>query len=360
VHRFRVHRGTGHHRKTPQAITFERPLAAAVGHRVTLAASATSGLAVSFRSDTPSVCRVSGATVTATVAGTCAITASQPGNARFAAARDVRRSFAVHAGAYGSNHGKQISQAIVFGQLPAAAVGQLVLLSASATSGLAVSFSSDTPAVCSVSGTSVTAMTAGTCTVMASQAGSARYLAAPDVAQSFQVHAGHQAQTIRFPRPPEAKVGGAATLAASATSGLPVAFRSDTPRICTVSGATVTAAAAGTCTVTASQDGSGHYAAARDVAQSFDVASPASIPTGVLTIVLAAAVFAAAGVTALVRRVRRRLRPPLGPQPTVRAAPVPGPPALVSVQNTGAGVTHTVRIESSPGASITRIKEDMS
>ena len=31
--------------------------------------------------------------------------------------------------------------------------------------------------------------------------------------------------------------------------------------------------------------------------------------------------------------------------------------AQVSVQNTGAGVTHTVRIESSPGASITTIKE---
>ena len=78
---------------------------------------------------------------------------------------------------------------------------------------------------------------------------------------------------------------------------------------------------------------------------------------GTLTILLAAAVFAAAGVTTLVRRVRRRSRRPPGPQPSVRADPVPGPPAQVSVQNTGAGVTHTVHIESSPGASITTIKE---
>ncbi len=91
--------------------------------------------------------------------------------------------------------------------------------------------------------------------------------------------------------------------------------------------------------------------------QSFDVASATSIPPGALTILLGAAVFVAAGATALVRRVRRRSRRPLGPQPSVRAAPVPGPPVLVSVQNTGAGVTHTVRIESSPGASITTIKE---
>ena len=150
---------------------------------------------------------------------------------------------------------------------------------------------------------------------------------------------------------------GSARLSASATSGLAVAFRSDTPLICTVSGATLTPAAAGTCTVTASQGGSDQYAAARDVEQSTDVASATSILPGALTILLAAAVFAAAGGTTLVRRVRRRSRRPRGPQPSVRADPVPGPPALVSVQNAGAGVTHTVHIESSPGASMTTIKE---
>jgi hypothetical protein len=220
-----------------------------------------------------------------------------------------------------------------------------------------VSFRSDTPSVCTVSGATVTTRRAGTCAVTASQAGDDRYLAAQEVAQSFQVHAGHQAQTITFAQPPEAKVGEAVTLSASATSGLAVAFRSDTPRICTVSGATLTPAAPGTCTVTASQDGSDQYAAARDVEQSIDVASATSILPGALIILLAAAVFAAAGGTTLVRRVRRRSRRPRGPQPSVRAAPVPGPPTLVSVQNTGAGVTHTVHIESSPGASITTIKE---
>ena len=184
-----------------------------------------------------------------------------------------------------------------------------------------------------------------------------RYLAAHEVAESFQVHAGHQAQTIIFAQPPEAEVGEAVTLSASATSGLAVAFRSDTPRICTVSGATLTPAAAGTCTVTASQGGSDHYAAARDVEQSIDVASATSLFPGDLTILLAAAVFAAAAGSTLVRRVRRRSRRPRGPQPSVCADPVPGPTALVSVRNTGAGATHTVHIESSPGASITTIKE---
>ena len=372
---FPVHRGNTVVGKTPQAIAFAQPRAAVVGQSGTLVASATSGLVVSFRSDTPSVCTVSGDTVTVIAVGTCAVTASQAGDDRFAAARDLQRSFVVQGGQSGQggkggqgngnnrqrNDGQtKTSQAISFGQPQAAAVGQVVALTALATSGLVVSFGSDTPAVCSASGATLTAIAAGTCTVTASQAGDNDYLAAPNMTESLQVNAGHQAQTITFPPPPQAKVGEAATLTASATSGLLVAFRSDTPRICTVSGPTLTPVAAGTCTVTASQSGSDHYAAARDIAQSFDVASPGPGFPGGLTILLGAVVFAAAGATSLVRRMRRRSHRPPEPQPTLRADPDPGPPTLVSVQNTGAGVTHTVRIESSPGASITRIKEGKS
>jgi hypothetical protein len=350
---FPVHRHGVVSGKTSQAITFGQPPTEPVGQVVPLSASATSGLAVSFRSDTPAVCSVSGATVTTTTAGTCAVTASQAGDDRFAAARDVQRSYAVHPR---QGNGQKSSQTIFFGQPPTEPVGQVVPLSASATSGLAVSFRSDTPAVCSVSGATVTTTRAGTCAVTASQAGGGRYLAAPDITESFQVNAGHRSQTISFPQPPEAKVGEAVTLSASATSGLVVAFGSDTPQVCTISGSTLTPTAAGTCTVTASQGGSDQYAAALDVKESFDVASAPSILPGFLTIALAAAVFAAAGVTTLVRRVRRRRSRRLAEhQPSVRAAPVPGPPPLVSVQNNG--VAHTVRIESSPGPSTTTIKE---
>jgi hypothetical protein len=233
---FPVHRGkvvTGG--KTSQAIAFAQPRAAVVGQSGTLAAVATSGLVVSFRSDTLSVCTVSGDTVTAIAVGTCAVTASQTGDDRFASARDLQRSFAVQGGQGGQGNGNnrqtndgstKASQSISFGQPQAAAVGQVVPLTASASSGLVVSFRSDTPAVCSVSGATLTAMAAGTCALTASQAGDNNYLAAPNMTESFQVNAGHQAQTITFPPPPQAKVGEAATLSASATSGLLVAFRS--------------------------------------------------------------------------------------------------------------------------------------
>jgi len=335
--------------KIPQTIDFQPPQDVTFGRPVTLTATASSGLPVSYRTDTPGVCTVSGPTVTTRAAGACAIIASQVGDDRYAPARDAVGSFPV----------ERATQIITFTPPDGMSLGQPVTLAASATSGLDVSYRTDTPAVCTVSGATVSPATAGTCTITASQAGNDQYLAAPDIAESFQVNAGHHAQTITFPPPPQAKVGEAATLSASATSGLLVAFRSDTPRICTVSGPTLTPVAAGTCTVTASQGGSDHYAAARDIAQSFDVASATSGFPGALTILLGAGVFAAAGATSLVRRVRRSHRPP-EPEPTVRADPDPGPPTLVSVQNTGAGVTHAVRIEPSPGASITRIKEGKS
>ena len=79
-------------------------------------------------------------------------------------------------------------QTISFGPLTTRSVRATPFtLSATATSGLAVSFSSLTPAVCSVSGNTVTLETGGTCTVRALQAGNSGYDAAPSVDQSFLV-----------------------------------------------------------------------------------------------------------------------------------------------------------------------------
>src|SRR5260370_10591474 len=70
-----------------QTITFPQPPDTALtAGPVTLAATATSGLAVSYTSTTLAVCTVSGSFVTLLSAGTCSITANQAGNATFAAA----------------------------------------------------------------------------------------------------------------------------------------------------------------------------------------------------------------------------------------------------------------------------------
>ena len=65
-------------------------------------------------------------------------------------------------------------------------------VSALASSGQAVVFSSSTPGICTVSGNTVTigpAGNAGTCTIAANQSGNGNYNAAPQVTQSFTVNA---------------------------------------------------------------------------------------------------------------------------------------------------------------------------
>ncbi len=60
-------------------------------------------------------------------------------------------------------------------------------VSATASSGLAVSFASTTTPVCTVSGSTVTFVSVGTCSVTASQAGDANFVVAADVVQSFAI-----------------------------------------------------------------------------------------------------------------------------------------------------------------------------
>ena len=79
-----------------QTITFaplsDQPLGTSA---FALAATASSGLLVGFVSNTNTVCTVSRATVTLIAIGTCSITATQGGNANYAAAPPVSRSFAI-------------------------------------------------------------------------------------------------------------------------------------------------------------------------------------------------------------------------------------------------------------------------
>ena len=62
---------------------------------VSLSASASSGLGVSFVSTTQSVCTVSATTATMLSGGPCAITASQSGGGNYAAASSITRIFNV-------------------------------------------------------------------------------------------------------------------------------------------------------------------------------------------------------------------------------------------------------------------------
>ena len=87
-------------------------------------------------------------------------------------------------------------------------------------------------------------------------------------------------QTISFPNPGPQTVNTSFGLTASASSGLPVTFTSQTTSVCTVGATTglATFLTTGTCTISASQPGSGLYTAATAVSDSFGVSALPAVP----------------------------------------------------------------------------------
>ncbi len=261
-----------------QSISFTQPAAQYVGTPLTLSATATSGLTVSFVSNSTSICTVSGTTAQFIAGGTCSITASQAGGSGYAAATPVTQTFTVNATGY--------PQTITFNTIATQTVGTPLTLSATSVNasgtatGLTVSFASTTPSVCSVSGTTATFVAAGTCSITASQPGNSQYAAATPVTQSFTVNAGPQ--TITFGTIPAQTVGATLTLTASASSNLPVSYAASPSSVCSVTGSTATFAAAGTCTIVASQGGNGSYAAATPVTQNVAVLQAQTITFGAI------------------------------------------------------------------------------
>ena len=230
----------------------------------TVGATASSGLPVGFASTTSAVCTVSGATVTLVSVGTCTIQATQAGSSNYIAATSVNQSFQVTQGSQTITFGALANRSFVTPPFP---------VSATASSGLPVGFASTTSTVCTLSGMTVTLVSVGTCSIIAYQAGNTNYAAALSVFQSFQVTQG--GQTINFNTLANQALGTAPfTLNATASSALAVGFASTTSAVCTVSGATVTLLAVGTCTIIAYQAGNTDYAEAPSVFHSFQVTPP--------------------------------------------------------------------------------------
>ncbi len=223
---------------------------------ISISATASSGLSVIFRSNNTSVCTVSGSAVTLVSAGLCSITATQDGNASYAAATPVTQTFTIT--------NPLSAQSIFFGALTPKTLGDPPFpIAASATSGLPVSFFSNSPSTCTVSGNVVTLLAAGSCSITATQSGSSAYSAAIPVTQTFIISPPLTPQTISFTTIGVHMFGDAPfQFAASATSGLPVVVTSSTPSVCGVSQTTVTILGAGSCSLTATQPGNSTFAAA--------------------------------------------------------------------------------------------------
>ena len=245
-----------------QTITFPAiPATTLVAGSVTLTATASSGLPVSYTSATPTICTVSGSKVTLLAVGNCGIMATQPGNSEYYAATPVGRNF----------HISLATQTITFPAIPATTlVTASVTLAATASSGPPVSYTSATPAICTVSGSKVTLVALGNCGIVATQPGNSDYYPATPVGRNF--HITLATQTITFPAiPATTLVTGSVTLTATASSTLPVSYTSVTLSVCTVTGSKVTLVALGNCGIVATQPGNGEYYAAPAVGRNFTV-----------------------------------------------------------------------------------------
>src|SRR3546814_1966094 len=97
--------------------------------------------------------------------------------------------------------------------------------------------------------------------------------AAPQARLDIVSCAGSQAVTFGAQAPRTFVSGGTFALdpMATASSGLPVSYRTQTADVCTISGSTVTMQSAGTCTIAADQPGNDDYAAAATVTQSIAI-----------------------------------------------------------------------------------------
>ncbi len=137
-----------------------------------------SGNPVTFATTAPSICTVANNVVNVLKAGTCTISADQAMDGNYNAAGTVTASVVID----------KIAQTIVFAPLPDKTLGDAAFaVTATASSGLAISFASATVSICTVANSQITLVATGTCTITANQAGDANTVAAPAVIQSFAV-----------------------------------------------------------------------------------------------------------------------------------------------------------------------------
>jgi len=166
-------------------VTVAAPLSATYAQvGVTAIASGGNGTgAYSYSAGSSTACSVVATTGAITITsgtGICAITATRDGDSTYnVSSPSVPATVTIN----------KATQTITFGAPPSLIYGGASgSVSAIATSQLPITiYGSSTPNVCTINGSIVTPVKAGTCTITADQAGNTNYVAAPQATQSFTV-----------------------------------------------------------------------------------------------------------------------------------------------------------------------------
>jgi hypothetical protein len=222
-----------------QVISFNYPGGATLqSEPVTLTATASSGLPVTFRSATPSTCTVSGNQLTLVAAGECLVVASQSGGTgtdgtKWAAADETSQLFNV----------LKLTQTPV---LPVGVVlrasGDTITLSATTSAGLPATYASTTPAVCTASGTTLSVVGLGLCQLSVTAPTDPTYGALSETGFIQVVSE----------LPPVVQTQGqvmSVVLGATDADGQALTYTSSTPAVCEVVGRELRLLAKGACDV---------------------------------------------------------------------------------------------------------------
>src|SRR5213076_2989250 len=247
-------------------VTIHAPATATYNTSFTVAATASSGLPVTFSN--AGSCYNVGATFTMTSgSGTCTVKYDQAGNANYAAAAQVVEYTT-------AQPASQVINVSIHAPATATYNTSFTVAATGGDSGNPVTFSST--GACSNSGATFT-MTSGTgtCTVQYDQAGNANYAAAAQVVDYTTAQPASKVINVSIHAPATAVYNTSFTVAATGgASGNPVTFSSS--GVCTNVGATFTmTSGTGTCTVKYDQAGNANYAAAAQVVD-YTTAQPAS------------------------------------------------------------------------------------
>jgi hypothetical protein len=221
--------------------------------------------AVTYTAVVGSACVVSGNVVTVGNAGSsCAVIATKASDGNYNSANSSQISIAT----------TRINQAALtfsnLAEMPARSSMSVSAIGGSGGGVLRYRVSSAGGTGCSLSGTTLTATTAGQCTIEASRASSTNYTVSASVSQVIEVV--KSAQTVRFTTnvPAQPLVGSTYSPSATASSALSISF-SVSGGGCSLTSGTITFTAAGDCRVEASQTGDGAYLAAPTASQTVAV-----------------------------------------------------------------------------------------
>ncbi len=262
-----------------QSVSFAPLTAKTYGDtNITLNATATSGLPVSYFSSNPAVATVSGNVLQIVGAGSTIITAYQEGDSVYSAATQVDQLFTVNKAASSITLNSITPNASTYGdQLTISAT-----VNPTTASGKVKFSSGQWSQLVDVLGGSAqlttTTIPAGIKTITAQYQGNINYLISTSTGLTQPINKANQSITF-LPIAAKPVNGAPFLLDAIASSGLPISYTSTNPAVATISGSTVTIVGLGTTAIIAGQSGDSNYTDAAFVSQPLVVEKATAIIT---------------------------------------------------------------------------------